>query len=78
MPRSAGLTFGASAAEAELGTQRGLHVIAVQDLPFDLGRFDGFLADKLDLQGLLVVGPDVFVCPNELARFAQELLFQRL
>ena len=65
-------------AEAELGAQRGLHAAAVQDLALDLGSLDRLLADQLDLQGLLVVGTDVLVSPDEFARMAQELPLQRL
>jgi hypothetical protein len=65
-------------AEPELGAQRGLHAVAVQYLPLDLGSLDRLLADEVDLQGFLVFGADVLVGPDELARLPEEVLLQRL
>jgi hypothetical protein len=53
-------------AEAELGAHRGLDAVAVQNLAFDLRGLDRFLADKLDLQGFLVVGPDMLAGTDDL------------
>jgi hypothetical protein len=59
-----------------LGAQRGLHAVAVQYLPLDLGSLDRLLADEVDLQGLLVFGADMPVGADELARLPQEVLLQ--
>jgi hypothetical protein len=64
--------------EPELLAQRGLNAVAVEDFAFDLGGLDGFVADELDFERLLVVRVDVPACTDELARPQQELLFQRL
>ena len=77
MPRSAGFTrrFGP---EAELVAQRGLDAVAVEDFALDLGGLDRFVADQFDLEGLLVVRPDMPEGADELAGSQQKLPFQRL
>ena len=58
--------------------QRGLDAVAIEDFPLDLRGLDRLVADQFDLQGVLIVRPDMPERPDQFARPQQELPFQRL
>src|SRR6266566_3562890 len=73
-----GLDAGGFKAESKLLTKRGLHTVPVEDFPFDFRGLDGFVADKLDFEGFLVVRSYMLASTNKLSRVQQKLLLQGL
>src|ERR1700719_3561756 len=65
-------------AESKLLTKRGLHAVPVEDFSFDFRGLDGFVADKLDLEGFLVVRSYMLASTDKLSRLQQKLLLQGL
>ena len=42
-----------------------LNAVAIEDLALDFGGFYGLVADKLDFEGILIVGPDMLESAEE-------------
>jgi hypothetical protein len=66
MPRSAGFTFGPSTPRPSWARSEDWTLSRFRISPYFRG-LDRFLADEFDLQGFLVVGPNMLAGTNELA-----------
>ena len=73
-------TGGASlvGSQSELPLDGGLNAIAVEDFALDFGGLYSLVADNLDFEGILIIGPDMLESADEFPGLEQEPLFQRL
>src|SRR5437762_1649799 len=65
-------------AKSELLAQGRLDAVAVEDFAFDFRGLECFVADKLDLEDVLILRSDMLEGADELARAQEKLPFQRL